>query len=100
MSIKDTLIHTYQVAEIEEKYEGILWLQLKHKSNNTLIGMCVCYLPPATSSRGDFSQEYIDTLKQLIIETITSVTLCCVVILMLDVETCRKNVMKIDSHLE
>ena len=68
MLIKDTLIHNYQVAEIEEKYEGILWLQLKHKSNNTLIGICVCYLPPATLSRGDYSQEFIDTLKSLIIE--------------------------------
>ena len=66
--IEDTLIHNYQVAAIEEKYEGILWLQLKHKSKNTLIGICVCYLPPATLGRGDYSQEFIDTLKSLIIE--------------------------------
>jgi len=32
------------------------------------IGICVCYLPPAGSSRGDQSQEFLDTIKALVID--------------------------------
>ena len=66
--IKEPVCNQYDVAIISDKFEGILWLQLISRQNRKRIGICVCYLPPAGSSRGDKSQEFFDTLKALIID--------------------------------
>lgn len=66
--IKHSVLEHYNVAAIAEKYEGILWLQLIQRQNGKQVGICVCYLPPIGSSRGDKSQEFFDTLKALVID--------------------------------
>lgn len=66
--VKTSVLHTYSIAVVEEKFEGILWIQLIHKHTKAITGICVCYLPPPNSSRGDHSQEFFDTLKSLIID--------------------------------
>ena len=62
------LLRSFDVAVISDKFEGILWVQLIHKSNKSSLGICACYLPPVGSSRGDQSHEFFDSLKSLIIE--------------------------------
>lgn len=62
------LLKHFNIAVISDKFEGILWVQLVHKYNKYSLGICACYLPPAGSSRGDYSQEFFDSLKSLIID--------------------------------
>ena len=66
--IRDSVLKQYSVASISDKHEGILWLQFINRTTNKQFGICVCYLPPAGSSRGDQSQEFFDTLKALVID--------------------------------
>ena len=66
--VKNSLLASFDVAVVSEKFDGILWVQLIHKDSKQTIGVCVCYLPPAGSSRGDQSLEFFDTLKALVIE--------------------------------
>ena len=66
--VKQSILNQYDVATVTDKYEGILWLQFINKTSRKQIGICVCYLPPAGSSRGDQSQEFFDTLKALLID--------------------------------
>jgi len=66
--VKQSVLNQYDVATVTDKYEGILWVQLISKTSKKQIGICVCYLPPAGSSRGDQSQEFFDTLKALVID--------------------------------
>ena len=66
--IRDSVLKQYSVASISDKHEGILRLQFINGTTNKQFGICVCYLPPAGSSRGDQSQEFFDTLKALVID--------------------------------
>ena len=66
--IRDSVLKQYSVASISDKHEGIIWLQFINRTTNKQFGICVCYLPPAGSSRGDQSQEFFDTLKALVID--------------------------------
>lgn len=62
------ILKYFNVAVISDKFEGILWVQLVHKLNKYSLGICAYYLPPVGSSRGDYSQEFFDSLKSLIID--------------------------------
>ena len=66
--IKESILSQYDIVTIFENFEGILWLQLINRQSRKQVGICVCYLPPAGSSRGDKSQEFFDSLKSLIID--------------------------------
>ena len=66
--IRQSILAKYEIATISDNFDGILWLQLINKVSKEQFGLCVCYLPPASSSRGNLSQEFFDTLKALIIE--------------------------------
>ena len=68
MLIKKDILEDFDVAVIEDKFEGILWTQLIHKRTRRTLGICACYLPPAGSSRGDHSADFFDSLKTLIVE--------------------------------
>ena len=43
-------------------------MQFINRTTIKQFGICVCYLPPAGSSRGDQSQEFFDALKALVID--------------------------------
>ena len=42
--------------------EGILWLKLTDKLTSQNLCLCVCYLPPSSSSSGDCAEEFLDCL--------------------------------------
>ena len=62
--IRDSLADNYSVSVLDTDAEGILWVQftgiIHHLEDFSL---CVCYLPPSNSSRGDNSAEFFDQLK-------------------------------------
>ena len=79
--IKNDILEAFDIAVIEDKFEGILWAQLIHKLSKRALGICACYLPPlgssrymcmlsppAGSSRGDHSADFFDSLRALIVE--------------------------------
>ena len=68
--IRNSILNYFSVATLEEKVEGILWIELigKKSVQGQHLGICVCYLPPISSSRGDISQEFWDDLRCLVLE--------------------------------
>ena len=66
--VRNNVLTNYDIAVLSNKFEGILFVQLIHKTSRKSIGICVCYLPPASSSRGDHSQDFFDSLKSIVIE--------------------------------
>ena len=83
--IKLSLLCSFDVAVISDKFEGILWVQFIHKDTKSSFSVCVCYLPPIGSSRGDQSLEFLDSLKSLVIDNYHSGDF--LMTLMLDVVT-------------
>ena len=47
---------------IDSTYDGILWLQHKHKYSELCMFACVCYLPPNGSSRQVDVHDFFDSL--------------------------------------
>lgn len=66
--VRACILDCFDIAVVSNKFEGILWVNLIHKSSRRSVGICTCYLPPVGSSRGDRSQEFLDSLKALIID--------------------------------
>ena len=61
--IRDSLFLKYSVSILDSKSDGILWVLLLDQSCNQSITICICYLPPSNSSRGDISLEFFNTLR-------------------------------------
>ena len=57
--VKDTLFHKFTCV-LDNKSEGILLLD---QASQYSISLCVCYLPPCNSSRGDISPEFFTNLR-------------------------------------
>jgi len=62
--IKNTLLQDFEISILNESHEGILWLQMKHKTDEFLLLPCVCYLPPENSSRHSDVNSFFDTLLE------------------------------------
>ena len=60
--IKKSVLSMYVVEVIDKSVDGILWILLKPRWAGEELGICVCYFPPESSSRGDASQEFFDVL--------------------------------------
>ena len=60
--VNSKLLLEYDVSVLDSQMEGILWLKLMDKFSCQSLCVCVCYLPPASSSRGDCSEEFFDCL--------------------------------------
>ena len=69
--------------------EGILWVKLTDKLSSKNLCVCVCYLPPSLSSRGDSSEEFLIALQHKSQCTEILVQFAYAGILMLDVATCK-----------
>ena len=67
--IKDSLFNKYSIDIVDKNYEDIIWVSCTQtKDPDQVLYICVCYLPPASSSRGDKSHEFFDILKQQILQ--------------------------------
>ena len=60
--IKDTLLDSFNVTVLDRDEEGILWIKLQDKADNTALCMCVCYVPPEHSTRDVNMNDILDTL--------------------------------------
>ena len=49
--IRDDIANSFDVSILDNTREGVLWLKLVNKIDDTVILPCVCYLPPENSSR-------------------------------------------------
>ena len=66
--IKESLLLLYSVETIDTSFDGIIWLVLSPNYGGEELAICVCYIPPESSSRGDCSQEFFDWLASQIVE--------------------------------
>ena len=61
--ISDSILVKYDAHIIDNSCEGILWLKLTAKGESELyLLLCVCYLPPEGSSRGNWAQAFYEAL--------------------------------------
>ena len=61
--VSNTALGTYTVHILDQSREDVLWVKLQSKSDDEFaVILCVCYLPPEGSSRGDNAQEFYDSL--------------------------------------
>ena len=58
----------YSVETIDTSFDGNIWLVLSPNYGGEELAICVCYIPPEFSSRGDCSQEFFDWLASQIVE--------------------------------
>lgn len=61
--VKSRLLDSYSVSILESEFEGILWVQFLSLSNTENFCLCVCYLPPSNSTRGNTGDEFFNHLK-------------------------------------
>jgi len=61
--IKDDLLEHYDYEVLDKTYEDLLWIKLVNKKDKAGIYLCSCYLPPASSSRGNSSQQFFSQLS-------------------------------------
>ena len=62
------LFKNFSVSILNDKVKDCLWLQLTYLTSKDIALFCVCYLPPTTNSRGDYSFEFFNILKQQILQ--------------------------------
>ena len=60
--IHHRLLKSNTVSVLSDKYEGILWVQLKSKRLQDCLLVCVCYLPPKDTSRYVDGGAFFDRL--------------------------------------
>ena len=64
MLVRLTLFDRFKVKVLDSSYEGILWVKFQsHDKVKMCFLICICYLPPHASSRGDTSQEFFEKLS-------------------------------------
>jgi len=54
---KNSVVDMFDISILDASVKGILWLNLVHKLEHTVVLPCVCYLPPENSSR---TVEYVN----------------------------------------
>ena len=62
--VKDSMFQKFSITCVDRQHEDILWVSFTNIDNpDHVFYVCVCYLPPAASSRGDKSHEFFDILR-------------------------------------
>ena len=62
--VKESRFDRFSVDIVDKNHEDILWIACTQKSNpEKIVFICVCYLPPAASSRRDKSHDVFDILR-------------------------------------
>ena len=49
--IHNDIASCFNIKILDNSFEGILWLEMRHKFDDIVLLPCVCYLPPENSSR-------------------------------------------------
>ncbi len=60
--VKDNLYSSFDFNILDDEVEDILWVKMTSKSEGAHLLICVCYLPPAGSSRVVDVSDYFDKL--------------------------------------
>ena len=60
--IREHLVQQFSLEVVDNEFEGILCLLFNGIQCDESFGVCVCYLPPANSSRGNTAVEFFDHL--------------------------------------
>ena len=64
MLVKESMFDRFSIDIVNKSHEDILWIACTQISNpDKIVFICVCYLPPAASSRGDKSHDVLDVLR-------------------------------------
>lgn len=66
--VRKSLYTEFDITNLYDKTEGILWIELHHKLTKERLRLCVCYLPPGNSSRNINAEDYFNTLMYNIYE--------------------------------
>ena len=66
--VKKNLYRDFDISNLNENTEGILWLELLYKTAKERLRFCVCYLPPKHSSRAMNAEDFFQTLMYNIYE--------------------------------
>jgi hypothetical protein len=63
--IRKELLKSHKCVVIDSKNEGILWIRLTNNNGDSSYVFCVCYLPPADSSRfGTDPSDFYTVLRE------------------------------------
>ena len=62
---KQNLLNTYDIKVVEKSYEGILGIELEHKTMSIRALLIVCYLPPENSPYGRNIDGFLAHLEQI-----------------------------------
>ena len=77
--MKDKVYNKFKVNVVDTSYEGIMWVKFEHHENPQVTFLtCVCYLPPNSTSRGDSSLEFFESLgnQYLLFSNLGPVCIC------------------------
>ena len=70
--VKESMFDRFSIDIVDKSHEDILWIACTQISNpENIVFICVCYLPPAASSRGDKSHDVFDMVTPRKSETIS-----------------------------
>lgn len=79
MLVKENLYRKFNISVIDSSFEGIFWVKFEHHDTpQSTFLLCVCYLPPGSSSRGDSSQDFFENLgnQYLLYSNLALVCIC------------------------
>ena len=60
--VKNEILNVYNVTVQDDMTDGILWLKFESRNSKETFFSCVCYLPPADSTRSIDANEFFDQL--------------------------------------
>ena len=64
--VKRSFLNRCDIYIVNKDIEDILWVKLRNLSSNESVHLCICYLPPESSSRQvDAEQFYAELKKQV-----------------------------------
>ncbi|MEW8548010.1 MAG: endonuclease/exonuclease/phosphatase family protein, partial [Candidatus Thiodiazotropha sp.] len=65
--IKRSFLEEFEYS-LDKSVEDFLWVKFKHKLSDYKLNLCVCYLPPANSSRNVDCEEFFTELLKKVYE--------------------------------
>ena len=66
--VANYVLESFSVNILSKDFEDILRISLVHTATAETFGVCVAYLPPSNSSRGDKSLEFVNIMRMLVLK--------------------------------
>ena len=66
--VANYVLESFSVNILSKDFEDILCISLVHTATAETFGVCVAYLPPSNSSRGDKSLEFVNIMRMLVLK--------------------------------